>query len=24
MLAGFASAYFPNWFLIRSGLKEEM
>jgi hypothetical protein len=24
MLAGFATAYFPNWWLIRSGLKEEM
>lgn len=24
MLAGFATAYFPNWMLIRSGLKEEM
>lgn len=24
MLAGFATAYFPNWLLIRSGLKEEM
>ena len=24
MLAGFATAYFPNWWLIRSGIKEEM
>lgn len=24
MLAGFATAYLPNWLLIRSGLKEEM
>ncbi|WP_144097912.1 DUF4396 domain-containing protein [Croceicoccus sediminis] len=24
MLAGFATAYLPNWWLIRSGLKEEM
>ena len=24
MLAGFATAYFPNWWLIRSGLKEKM
>ncbi|MXO67015.1 DUF4396 domain-containing protein [Altericroceibacterium endophyticum] len=24
MLAGFATAYFPNWLLIRSGVKEEM
>ena len=24
MLAGFATAYFPNWWLIRSGLKEGM
>ena len=24
MLAGFATGYFPNWWLIRSGLKEEM
>ena len=24
MLAGFTTAYFPNWWLIRSGLKEEM
>ena len=24
MLAGFATAYFPNWMLIRSELKEEM
>lgn len=23
-LAGFATAYFPNWWLIRSGLKEKM
>ena len=24
MLAGFATAYLPNWWLIRAGLKEEM